>query len=268
MICDLKNRCKMAAVFGKKRLGTVRRIDYTKESKMGGSQQPGPTTPPVGKYPIPARTPGPTGVNDHADPNVTTRLGDTPGPVGVKDHADPTLPPLRAHNPSPVSQTGGGTPVAVGLDHNPSKPGTYLWLQEKGESQGKWIQIESLRWTDSRPVVSAPPTGGAGVERKLPANREMNFSALLDSDTAGLIHLEKTGKFLSGRLVEVGPDGIFFEMEFSGALITHLHVSSGSGALEPTIDFTLNFETWKIRYPRSDDQLGAPDSPAYDLGTP
>jgi hypothetical protein len=35
-----------------------------------------------------ARTPGPLGLNDQADPNRTTMLGDTPGPLGVNDLAD------------------------------------------------------------------------------------------------------------------------------------------------------------------------------------
>lgn len=40
---------------------------------------------------LPARTPGPLGINDPADPNIRSRLGDTPGPLGINDHADPTL---------------------------------------------------------------------------------------------------------------------------------------------------------------------------------
>ena len=31
-------------------------------------------------------------MNDHADPNITSRMGDTPGSLGVNDHADPSLP--------------------------------------------------------------------------------------------------------------------------------------------------------------------------------
>ena len=44
---------------------------------------------------VPSKTPGPLGVNDHADPNVAAYFGDTPGPVGVGDFADPD-PTLRA----------------------------------------------------------------------------------------------------------------------------------------------------------------------------
>lgn len=40
---------------------------------------------------LPARTPGPLGINDHADPNVTAFVGDTPGPLGIRDCGDPTL---------------------------------------------------------------------------------------------------------------------------------------------------------------------------------
>lgn len=38
-----------------------------------------------------ARTPGPLGFYDQADPGLCTLLGDTPGPLGLNDHADPTL---------------------------------------------------------------------------------------------------------------------------------------------------------------------------------
>lgn len=40
---------------------------------------------------LPARTPGPTGVNDQGDPDQWARLGYTPGPLGLNDLADPCL---------------------------------------------------------------------------------------------------------------------------------------------------------------------------------
>jgi hypothetical protein len=36
---------------------------------------------------VPARTPGPLGVNDAADPNVRAAPGDTPGALGINDAA-------------------------------------------------------------------------------------------------------------------------------------------------------------------------------------
>lgn len=39
----------------------------------------------------PARTPGPLGLRDQADPNVIALLGDTPGPLGVGDYGQPIL---------------------------------------------------------------------------------------------------------------------------------------------------------------------------------
>lgn len=50
---------------------------------------------------IPARTPGPMGTLDAADPD-TGGLGDTPGPLGIGDYADPSarsflIPPLDYH---------------------------------------------------------------------------------------------------------------------------------------------------------------------------
>lgn len=39
-----------------------------------------------------ARTPGPLGIFDQADPNRCSMLGDTPGPLGLADWADDSLP--------------------------------------------------------------------------------------------------------------------------------------------------------------------------------
>ncbi len=41
-----------------------------------------------------ARTPGPLGWNDQADPGLCSMLGDSPGPLGLVDWADPSLPGL------------------------------------------------------------------------------------------------------------------------------------------------------------------------------
>jgi hypothetical protein len=56
---------------------------------MAASRLPGSTSRPAGL--VPSRTPGPLGINDQADPNKTSLLGDTPGPVGWRDGADPVL---------------------------------------------------------------------------------------------------------------------------------------------------------------------------------
>src|SRR5437588_5710957 len=41
---------------------------------------------------LPARTPGPLGQNDAADPHVRAFQGDSPGSLGLNDHGDPTRP--------------------------------------------------------------------------------------------------------------------------------------------------------------------------------
>lgn len=61
---------------------------------MAESRKAKPMKVPSGKVGLPARTCGPLGINDQADPNVSTLLGDTPGPLGVNDHADPSSPPV------------------------------------------------------------------------------------------------------------------------------------------------------------------------------
>ena len=60
------------------------------KSVMANSKVPGP----IGLHrnsPL-VRTPGPLGLNDHADPTQCSVFGDSPGILGVSDYADPTLP--------------------------------------------------------------------------------------------------------------------------------------------------------------------------------
>jgi hypothetical protein len=59
---------------------------------VASSRIPGPVglDGPYGEM-CPAQTPGPLGLNDQADPNVFSFLGDTPGPLGINDYADPDL---------------------------------------------------------------------------------------------------------------------------------------------------------------------------------
>lgn len=83
---------------------------------MVNSRIPGPEDTTHGRLAVPARTPGPLGFNDAADPNVTTRLGDTPGPLGMNDYADPTLPRYGAPGAPSAARLADGTPVAVGSD--------------------------------------------------------------------------------------------------------------------------------------------------------
>lgn len=97
---------------------------------MGGSSTPGPLNH-LQQGAVPARTPGPFGLNDQGDPNVCSLSGDTPGSVGVKDAA---VPPLLLRDPSydaqlqvcqaPVPQpsdddwhpvASGAVPVALGI---------------------------------------------------------------------------------------------------------------------------------------------------------
>jgi hypothetical protein len=227
---------------------------------MGGSQKPCPTAPPVGKYPIPAQTPGSLGKNDHGDPNVTTRLGDTPGPVGVKDGADPTLPTLSAHNAGPASKTKGGTAVAVGMDHSTLKPGIYLLLQARKDDPGKWITIQSFHWEKGTNL-----TGGTGAGRDEPLQkRDLELAASQDSGASDLFAPANQTRVWSGKLSWVGTDGTStLEIEFTGALVTHLNMGAGRGGDGSTISFGLSLGTLKFRYPQSENMPGA-----YDMGPP
>jgi Bacterial toxin homologue of phage lysozyme, C-term len=83
---------------------------------MADSRIPGTIGATTSPLAVPARTPGPLGKNDAADPTVTARLGDTPGSLGVKDHADPSLPPASAKGDVSPAKLPDGTPVAPGSD--------------------------------------------------------------------------------------------------------------------------------------------------------
>lgn len=58
---------------------------------MASSKSAWPLQGPISMSRIPARTPGPLGYLDQADPNSSALLGDTPGPLGLNDWADPNM---------------------------------------------------------------------------------------------------------------------------------------------------------------------------------
>ncbi len=83
---------------------------------MAGSCKPGPLTPTIDH--ISARTPGPLGINDQADPNRTTLMGDTPGTLGICDWADQSLPKFSSFYDYSglVCVDNTGTPLSIGSD--------------------------------------------------------------------------------------------------------------------------------------------------------
>ena len=91
---------------------------------MAGSCQRGPLNPPVGVCRIPPRTPGPLGMNDQSDPNVTALLGDTPGPIGYLDGADPTLPQFSFSAPLSglMCRADDGTPLSLAANASLAAP--------------------------------------------------------------------------------------------------------------------------------------------------
>jgi len=88
---------------------------------MAGSRRQTPLSPSVDTGHIPARTPGPLGVNDQGDPNVTTLLGDTPLSLGIRDLGDPTLPQFSSTDPSnQVCIDPTRNPLSIGFDAKPT----------------------------------------------------------------------------------------------------------------------------------------------------
>lgn len=80
------------------------------EWRYGEFQNPGPLN--NCDIWIPARTPGPMGFNDQADPNVCTLLGDTLGLLGMMDYADPSLPRFGEAITSLFGRTSNGPPLS------------------------------------------------------------------------------------------------------------------------------------------------------------
>jgi hypothetical protein len=67
---------------------------------MPSSHKPGPLGPSGGSSVlVPAKTPGPLGVNDRGDPNVPSHVGDSPTPVGTGAQGPPRIYRL----PKPVT---------------------------------------------------------------------------------------------------------------------------------------------------------------------
>ena len=176
---------------------------------MGGSKKPGPVNPPTAPYRVPARTPGPTGVNDHGDPNLTSHLGDTPGPVGVKDGGDPTLPRLKPGAPGHAGQADDGTSLAGGFDHPPTAPGMYLWLQPQTSDEGQWIPIYSYS------IAPHPTISGTSSERdSADKSLEIQFTTSLNY-AQSLMKLANEGKLVSGTLRQMASEGKQMELSFT-----------------------------------------------------
>jgi hypothetical protein len=77
---------------------------------MAGARKAGPTAHHSDAGILPAKTPGPLGVNDQADPNVRAFRAHTPGPAGVLDFEPPRI------------LTAGSTPASNGSPANGKDP--------------------------------------------------------------------------------------------------------------------------------------------------
>lgn len=101
---------------------------------MANSRKPGPTNPPMGMCKLPARTGGPLGLFDQADPNVTSLLGDTPGSLGVFDWAAVDLTRVSSLNRSLASnqcRAKDGSILAIAIsqtDNSQNKKSGKHWV--------------------------------------------------------------------------------------------------------------------------------------------
>lgn len=120
---------------------------------MASSRKPGPKREIPASSIVPARTKGPLGIQDQADPIVIACFSDTPGPLGVGDYADPFFPRTTTSNGQPlVQQTRLGNTLqgSISVD-SPSKADTNSKssIAESAdkyvtESKGTWRLAKSL----------------------------------------------------------------------------------------------------------------------------
>lgn len=89
---------------------------------MAGSRLQCSLNPPMGECMIPARTCGPLGVLDQADPNVTTLLGDTPGSLGCNDYASIGLIPGASQRDPNFSTAPDGVALAPAVTPDTNIP--------------------------------------------------------------------------------------------------------------------------------------------------
>lgn len=102
---------------------------------------------------VPARSPGPLGINDQGDPSLTSVLGDTPGPLGINDHAAPVrshLLDLHVIGASYFAQDG--TPMTHGICNDPPAVSTGMDNAAKNITSAVLIAAEpknSMEYYDS-----------------------------------------------------------------------------------------------------------------------
>jgi len=139
-----------------------------------------------GKRIVPARTPGPLGVNDQGDPSVYSRLGATPGPTGMNDYGEQVCWSPRAR-------------VSRQTHRLSEQPATGDMLSEEPVSGSIAVG------TGAASVARIPVPGSGGLHIELsPAGyvpKAGSTSTLFIQDIAGKRHLrldfgynKKTGK--------------------------------------------------------------------------
>ena len=87
-----------------------------------------------------ARTPGPLGLNDQADPNHCTLLGDSPGVLGIQDYADPTLWTFTARGAriATMMRLADGTALAMPVQAGTPGPERAPWMKIAEEQARKF----------------------------------------------------------------------------------------------------------------------------------
>ena len=115
-----------------------------------------------------SRTPGTLGINDQADPNVCSLMGDTPGVLGRADVADPTLARLVAAAAGAAAvRLDDGTVLAMPNGAAANDPDPVPWMtfaqdqarQHKGAKEG-----EIQKTINFHKVVGTGQTSMEGTE--------------------------------------------------------------------------------------------------------
>jgi hypothetical protein len=116
---------------------------------------------------FPAKTPGPLGVNDRADPNVAAHRGDTPGSLGINDSGDP--------DPSQIVNRQSRAHISEAR-HRGTKSTKWHGKLTTGTARLTYYIFEGVMvgFVDSGLVHLTALSGGGGGSTKHSANENAN----------------------------------------------------------------------------------------------
>jgi hypothetical protein len=177
---------------------------------MAGSRLAGPTQHDPSLMCTPARTPGPLGVNDAADPDAFALKGDSPGSLGINDHAalaacsepagaiDYSCEDANSTPAYPYGIPGGRIPVKDRFDPGPGALVSVNRFGQDAAPQERVFQLTADALAAFRGLRSAAMA--AGFDKELFTLTSAHRSADRQAQLAKAAR-QKYGKAAAGRWV-------------------------------------------------------------------